>query len=60
MTVVVEGHMRIQFFKPDGAEGKLVPDGIPVDLVAVCMYYVFICICMHINVYMFTYARRNS
>mmetsp|Transcript_92455 Transcript_92455/g.135132 ORF Transcript_92455/g.135132 Transcript_92455/m.135132 type:complete len:176 (-) Transcript_92455:52-579(-) len=34
MTVVVEGHMRIQFFKPDGAEGKLVPDGIPVDLVA--------------------------
>jgi hypothetical protein len=34
MTVVVEGHMRIQFFKPDGASGKLVPDGAPVDLVA--------------------------
>jgi mannose-6-phosphate isomerase-like protein (cupin superfamily) len=33
MTVVIEGHMRIQFFKPD-AKGKLIPDGSPVDLKA--------------------------
>jgi hypothetical protein len=33
MTVVIEGHMRIQFFKADG-NGALIPDGIPVDLKA--------------------------
>jgi hypothetical protein len=33
MTVVVEGHMRIQFFKTD-ATGKLAADGAPVDLKA--------------------------
>ena len=30
MTVVVEGRMRIQFFRREGAE--LVPDGAPVEL----------------------------
>jgi hypothetical protein len=33
MTVVVEGHMRIQFFKAD-ATGKLTRSGTPVDLTA--------------------------
>ena len=33
MTVVVEGHMRIQFFKADD-KGKLTRSGTPVDLTA--------------------------
>jgi hypothetical protein len=37
MTIVVEGKMRLQYFKKDAA-GKLVPDGEPVraDLVIEC------------------------